>query len=121
MPTSIRVPDPYEISVLMKLLECIGSPEPLMFQAQNCMVDDWGGRYKFLGFHYYEHLYYELYRPDIRGMAAECEALDINGDLISILLHVKNGRINLLEFYKPNGFELLGYPEINKIKCIIDR
>jgi hypothetical protein len=46
----------------------------------------------------------------LRGCPTEGTCPDIDGGVIAVLLHVKNGRVHLLEIFKEDGSKILRPP-----------
>ena len=51
------------------------------------------------------------------GCPTEGTCVDIDGGLIAVLLHVKNGRMRLLEIFKEDGSEILRSPTGETLKA----
>ena len=49
------------------------------------------------------------------GCPTEGTCVDIDGGVIAVLLHVKNGRMRLLEIFKEDGSRILSQPKAENL------
>jgi hypothetical protein len=57
-----------------------------------------------------------LRAPVRRRVPIEASYDDADGDQVSILLHVVNGYLNELEFYRPDGQDIRAYPTPERLR-----
>ena len=112
-----RDPNPYELSILTKLASHSKEADVLSEQVKVCKVAEYQTQYLFLKLVFSNDSEMPVCTSQSFGPTVECYAIDQDGIEINIIIHFKKGMINLLEFLKPDGSEILKYPLPGDLVC----
>ena len=96
----------YEKQLVLKLLEALLNGAQYAEQLNNVQVSRWAGDSS-LKFEFRESV---GSLGNEMGIPVEGEFKDVDGVPIHVLLHVKDGRLHILEIYKENGSEVIRMP-----------
>jgi hypothetical protein len=96
----------YEKQLVIKLLEALPSGAQYSVQLDSVLVSPWAGDSS-LKFEFRETV--GSVDNEI-GIPVEGEFKDVDGVPIHVLLHVKDGKLHILEIYKENGSEVVRMP-----------
>lgn len=96
----------YEQQLAIKLLEALPNGAQYLEQLNSVQVSRWAGD---------SSLKFE-FREDVgsvdneMGIPVEGEFKDVDGVPIHVLMHVKDGKLHILEIYKENASEVIRMP-----------